>query len=184
VHDVIFGWLIGVVILILFQRLWDSVATRVKAMNLGTQIALAFAVSMVFVVSGAALANGLRNYQLPQDWLVNAHRIETEDPNPISLDGLLTSSGAFFGLAAGAAWIASMGGYQAGGPIWQRALRYILGLVGVVILWMGLGAVFPRDADILSYALRYFRYFLVGFWVSAGAPWLFFRFKLAEPSQI
>ncbi|MEW6404270.1 MAG: phosphatase PAP2 family protein [Chloroflexota bacterium] len=184
VHDVILGWLIGIVILTLFIRLWDPLAARISAMSMGTQIALAFAVSMIFVVSGAALANGLREYQLPQDWLVNAHRIGTEELNPVSLSGLLTSSGAFFGLAAGAAWINSIGGYQAHGPIWQRALRYIIGLVGVVILWMGLGAVFPRQEEFVSYSLRFFRYALVGFWVAAGAPWLFFRFKLAQPSQI
>jgi hypothetical protein len=49
---------------------------------------------------------------------------------------------------------------------------------------MGLGAVFPRQEEIISYSLRFVRYALVGFWVSAGAPWLFFRFKLAEPSQM
>jgi hypothetical protein len=66
----------------------------------------------------------------------------------------------------------------------KRALRYIIGLAGVVILWMGLGAAFPRNEEIVSYSLRYFRYALVGFWVSGGAPWLFFRFKLSEHSQM
>ncbi len=184
VHDVVLGWLIGTIILALFLRLWDSAAARIKAMTLGTQVALAFAVSMVFVISGVALANGLRDYQMPQDWLINAQRVGTGELNPVSLQGLFTSTGAFFGLAVGAAWIASTGGYQAQGPMWKRALRYIIGLVGVVILWMGLGAVFPRQEEFISYILRFFRYALVGFWVSAGAPWLFFRFKLAEPSQM
>jgi hypothetical protein len=46
-------------------------------------------------------------------------------------------------------------------------------------LWFGLGQIFPRDETLISYILRYMRYSLVGFWVIAGAPWLFFHFKLA-----
>jgi hypothetical protein len=85
-----------------------------------------------------------------------------------------------FGLAAGAVWIASQGGYQASGPIEKRALRYVIGLIGILIFWFGLGQLFPRDESLISYFLRYLRYSLVGFWIIAGAPWLFFRFKLAE----
>jgi len=183
VHDVVLGWVIGLALLALVLRLWAPLATRIKAMSLSMQIILAFAVSMIFVLSGAALVNGRSDYRLPEDWMVNALRVGTEEIDPLSMNGLLTSTGTFFGLAAGAAWIMSIGGYQADGPIWKRALRYIIGLVGVVILWMGLGAVFPRQEEVISYSLRYFRYALVGFWVAAGAPWLFFRFKLAEPSQ-
>ena len=47
-----------------------------------------------------------------------------------------------------------MGGYQATGPVWMRALRYAIGLVGILILWMGLGEVFPRGDGMLVYSLR------------------------------
>jgi hypothetical protein len=57
-------------------------------------------------------------------------------------------------------------------------------LIGILILWMGLGEVFPRDENMISFVLRYFRYTLVGFWITAGAPWLFFHFKLASPPKI
>jgi len=43
-----------------------------------------------------------------------------------------------------------------------------------------IAVVLPDNADLISYVFRYIRYSLVGFWVSAGAPWLFFRFKLAQ----
>jgi hypothetical protein len=59
-------------------------------------------------------------------------------------------------------------------------MRYVVGVIGVLILWMGLGQVFPDDANWISYLLRFLRYTLVGFWVTAGAPWLFFHFKLAD----
>jgi hypothetical protein len=45
---------------------------------------------------------------------------------------------------------------------------------------MGLGQIFPRNADLISYALRFVRYTLIGFWVAGGAPWVFKKIKLAE----
>jgi hypothetical protein len=54
-------------------------------------------------------------------------------------------------------------------------------VLGVAILYIGLKLIFPSSEDLLSSALRYLRYGLVGVWVSAGAPWLFIRLKLAKP---
>lgn len=178
-HDVLAGWLIGAVILTLFLQLWNAVSARVQKMTFAGQVLLGFAVSMFIVLIGGLLFSGLRGHQLPGEWLANALRAG-EDPDPVSMDGILTSAGTIFGLALGAAWIMQMGGFQADGPLWKRAVRYLVGLVGIAILWMGLGAVFPREADLVSHVLRYFRYTLVGFWVTGGAPWLFFRFNLSE----
>jgi len=90
-----------------------------------------------------------------------------------------TSAGTFFGMAVGLAWSNSRGGFQASGPVWMRALRYVIGLVGVLVLWMGLGAVFPRGDGLLVYSLRFLRYTLVGWWVTGGGPWVFQHFKLS-----
>jgi membrane-associated phospholipid phosphatase len=182
-HDVLAGWLIGALILTLFLYLWDAAAMRVKKMSLAQQVLLAFLISMMFVIIGGLLFNGLRDYQLPDEWLANALRTGAA-PDPVSTDGFLTAAGTLFGLSVGAAWMMQVGGFQAEGPVWKRALRYVIGLIGVVILWMGLGAIFPRNEDLISYALRYLRYALVGLWVSGGAPWLFFRFNLSRRSQM
>jgi hypothetical protein len=125
----------------------------------------------------------LDGFVIPQEWIDNALRAG-EEPDPVQFEEFLTTAGSFFGLAAGAAWIASRGGYQASGPLEKRALRYIVGLLGILILWMGLGAVFPSAEDLISYILRYVRYTLVGFWIIAGAPGLFFHFKLADPPKM
>ena len=65
-------------------------------------------------------------------------------PDPVSVEGILTAAGSLFGLAAGAAWIASQGGYPASGSIEKRAFRCVIGLIGILILWFGLGQIFPR----------------------------------------
>jgi hypothetical protein len=86
----------------------------------------------------------------------------------------------FLGLAIGGLFMARQGGFNPGGVLWKRALRYVLGLVGVLILWMGLGEVFPRGETWLPFALRFVRYALVGLWVTYLAPLMFIRLRLAE----
>lgn len=100
------------------------------------------------------------------------------------MEDIFTCAGTFFGIAVGAGWIASKGGYQADGPAEKRAFRFVIGLIGVLILWRGLGLVFPQGEDVIALFLRYLRYVLVGFWIIAGASWLFFRIKLADIPKI
>jgi membrane-associated phospholipid phosphatase len=178
--DVLSGWLIGGLILFAVLRLWDSVGNWVTKKSLAQQAALAFAASLAMILSGAFFVHGLRDYSLPAEWMTNAARASDVLPDPVSLSRVITSAATLFGLALGAAWMRQMGGFQASGPLEKRALRYIVGLVGIVIFWYGLGEIFPRDETFLSYILRFIRYALVGLWVSGGAPWLFLRFNLAE----
>ena len=179
VWDVVVGWLLGGLILLLFVKLWDPVSRWISGKTLPAQIAIAFLVSLILIAVHTWQVMGLADYVLPPEWIENALRAG-EEPDPVAIEGILTSAGSLFGLAAGAAWIASRGGYDASGPLDKRALRYAIGLIGILILWMGLGQVFPREANLISYILRYARYSFVGFWVTAGAPWLFFHFRLAS----
>src|SRR5215204_979486 len=172
-HDVIVGWLLGGILLWAFLQLWNPVEAWLKQRTFGNQILIAFIISMIFIALGTISVGGLDGYTFPEEWQDNALRVG-ELPAPVSIENSITSAGTLFGLAVGAAWIAALGGYQASGPVAKRALRYVVGLIGVVILWMGLGEVFPDNADLISYFLRYVRYTLVGFWVIGGAPWLFF----------
>ena len=59
-------------------------------------------------------------------------------------------------------------------------LRFLLGLVGVVVLWIGMGAVFPDRQDLISWSLRYLHYALIGLWIGGAAPLLFLRFGLGK----
>jgi hypothetical protein len=56
--------------------------------------------------------------------------------------------------------------------------------MGIIVLWFGLGLIFPDGETVVALILRYIRYSLVGFWVTAGAPWLFFHFNLVRQSQM
>ncbi len=182
-HDVILGWLIGAAVLWAFIRFADAVAAWFKSQALPRQMLTAFVISLVLIALGVLSAARFGGYVFPEEWRENALRAGPL-PDPVSIEGFITSGATFFGLAVGAAWIMSRGGYQASGPVVKRVFRYLVGLIGVVILWMGLGQVFPDNADLVSYILRYVRYTLVGFWVAGGAPWLFFRIKLADKANM
>jgi membrane-associated phospholipid phosphatase len=178
-HDVLFGWLIGILLVFVFLRFWDPLAAWLKTKTLSQQVTIALVVSLLMIAIGLLVYTPLNAYVFPVEWTDNALRVGPL-PDPVSAEGILTSAGSLFGLAAGAAWVASRGGYDTSGPLEKRALRYVIGLLGIVILWYGLGEVFPRGETWIPLALRYIRYSLVGFWVTAGAPWLFFHFKLAR----
>lgn len=181
-HDVVLGWLIGGVTLWAFLTFWDPVARWLKKQTFWMQALLALLTSLAFILLGFLARLRLGGYELPADQLANALRAG-EAPTPLDLSGLFTVGGTFFGLGLGLALIMRAGGFRVAGVWWKRVLRYVLGLVGVVILWMGLGAVFPDGETLVPFALRFLRYGLIGFWVAAAAPWLFWRIGLAERPQ-
>ena len=70
------------------------------------------------------------------------------------------------------------GGYVPSGSVWRRAVCYLLGLAGVLILYVGLKAALPSGEALLGSTLRFVRYGALGLWIAAGAPALFHRFRL------
>jgi membrane-associated phospholipid phosphatase len=180
-HDVFLGWVLGLLILWAFSRWWDSVAIWAKKKSLGQQIGLAFAASLLLIVLGALALGTLRGWTLPAVWLENARQAGVEElPAPLTLNSTITSAAVLFGMLAGLAWMNSQGGFSAVGSLGQRAGRLLLGVAGVLILYLGLKAIFPTGETFIPYFLRYLRYALIGLWISAGAPWIFVKLKLAQ----
>jgi hypothetical protein len=97
-----------------------------------------------------------------------------------------TLAGAGFGAGAGYALMVRYASFENRGSWVQRLERYALGLVGVLILYFGLDAVFAAitpDETALGYALRYLRYAVVALWAFFLAPWSFLRLGLARPAS-
>lgn len=176
-HDVLAGWLIGGALLWAFARYWDDAARWLAEKTFAQHASLAFLVSLAVIAVGAGVYTLRSDFQIPEEWMKNALR-SGEAPDPVNLNDVFTPAGLIFGLPLGAAWIHSRGGYQAQGPGWKRALRYIVGVIVTFILLEGLGAIFPRNDDLISYVLRYIRYAVVGWWLLGGAPWVFKHFNL------
>jgi membrane-associated phospholipid phosphatase len=180
ISDVLAGWLIGGLTLYLFLRFDAPVAAWLSACSLQKKIILALASSLGIIALiwfGQIFAG---SWTVPEIWEQNALRQEGGEPiSPFHLDTAFTLAGTWFGMLAGAAWYQHRrGGYRADGTPAQRLLRYLVGLVGILVFWFGLGQILPREADLLSYLLRYLRYTLIGVWISVLAPLLFERLHL------
>ena len=181
--DVLLGWVIGILVLLSFLRWEKPLLAWVKARSLTTNVVLLLVFSIALIALGAGIVSFQERIGVPEEWVSNALLSQPEEPiDPLNLDDMITSVGTFFGFSVAALWLYGRGGYSAAGPEWQRALRFVIGMLGVLLLWQGLGAVFPDNADLLSYALRFVRYALVGLWIVGGAPWIFLRFGLAQRS--
>jgi membrane-associated phospholipid phosphatase len=184
--DVIAGWSIGALLLIGVLAAEKPVLAWFRNLAPTTQIVSLF-ISSLALLGIALLPLAISpGYQVPGLWITNASLAFPDKAiNPLDPSGAFTVAGTWFGMTAGAAWLfAFRGGLNPSGPISKRILRYVVGIVGVVALYMGLGAIFPREADLISYSLRFARYALIGLWVSLFGPLLFVTLKLMDPVPI
>jgi membrane-associated phospholipid phosphatase len=104
--------------------------------------------------------------------------------------------GLFLGFSAGYALTLEYAPFNAAsGAFGVRCLRYALGIAGCALIYTVLRRTLPGEDSLFStlpswgagspyYALgRFIRYGLLGLWVSAGAPRLFLRLRLAESGR-
>ena len=96
---------------------------------------------------------------------------------PSGNEGLLTALGALMGVATGVVLERRWVRFSSEGRWWQQVIRYLVGIVILVGVWLGLRFAFAQlePADLY----RVIRYALVGMWGGLGAPWLFVQLKLA-----
>lgn len=182
VTDVVAGWLVGVLLLAAFLRWEKPAALWFRQQGFATQVLVALAVSLALVAMSAALVAWRSASPLPEVWLSNARSAGGADITPISRQPIVTTAGTLLGLLVGWAWLDRRGGFSAGGTWQRRVLRYLVGLVGLALLWQGLGMVLPRNDSLLADSLRYARYALVGGWVTGVGPYLFRRMRLVDTS--
>jgi membrane-associated phospholipid phosphatase len=183
--DLVAGWLIGFLLVWLFLRFERPFLDWLNSLNLITRLVVVFAISLGFIGLGVLARWLLSDWQLPAVWIENFARNFPDEPplNPFNLSGLISSAGVLFGFSAGAIWIFAGSGFDAGGLVWKRLLRYVIGLLGALVLFVGLDAIFPEGQNWLAFGFRYLRYAVTGFWVTGLAPLIFIRLKLAGPSR-
>lgn len=178
--DVILGLLLGALLVLLFAKTWRKIGAWLAGFNWKQQVALAFFSSLVFVALAILAKNLGGEWQMPTEWAARAS-LDGKTVDPMSIKGALTSAGIWFGMLGGFAWLrAKYGVLKSDQGSWQKLARYGLGLIGVIALYLGLGSLFPKDLGWISDVLRYFRYFLIGLWISAISPLLFVRLKIGQ----
>jgi len=102
-------------------------------------------------------------------------------PDPFNIEGIITLGGVAFGFMSGyAVWVKKYGQPKALGSAVKRFARYLVGIVGVIALYLGLKMIFPEEPLALGYLLRFVRYTLIGLWVTYFAPLVFKKLKLEK----
>jgi len=96
--------------------------------------------------------------------------------SPDIISGVAALIGVGYGLLL---FSSSIGGIRPGSWL-QRLSSFLLGLFGIGILYLGLKLILPSEGQAFYQLCRFFRYLLLGMWISFGAPWLFTRLGLAD----
>jgi hypothetical protein len=99
--------------------------------------------------------------------------IESYENFALSITGLA-------GLSIGLILEESRVRFLVSGPFWKRLLRFLVGLSGVLILWFGLGQIFPKEPAGVAVTLRSFRFLLMILWIAYYGPLVFTQIRLAE----
>ena len=175
--DILAGWLIGGLLLLLISRIEAPVTAWVKKASLERLLTAALACSLGIMLLIALSGLTLQSWQLPPEWVSTALTASPQAPiDPLDLTAAFTLGGTVLGVLGGGAYnYRKAGGCSAEGPLRHKLFRYLLGGLGLFLLWYGLGKVFPRDASPLSDGLRFLRYVLIGSWITFFAPLLFQR---------
>lgn len=175
-QDVLFGWLIG------FTMLWAVTKWEIPVRNwlddksLATQIGLGFLCSLFMALTGFIIRSLIAGTPDPAEW-------SSFSADARTITGFLTLAGAAFGTYLGYALMRKYARFSARGAWGKRIARYVVGILGLVLLYFGLDlifALFAPDESTLGYILRYLRYGLATFWATFLAPWVFLKTKLAE----
>ena len=175
--DVLGGWLIGLVVIFLFVKGEPWILPWLNRQSGAGQIGIGFVVSITMILIG---------------WLINLLIAPIPDPPEWAQYALLargishyiTLAGALFGTVLGYVLMRQHAAFQAKGDWWKKLLRYVLGIVGVLVIYLGLDMLFgmiAADETAFGLVLRYIRYGAVTFWTIFGAPWVFLKIRLAEP---
>ncbi len=178
-QDVLAGWVIGALVLAVALRLEGPLSRWWQAASPGRRTGGVVATAVALWLLGTLTWLAVRAWPLPETWQTMALATTGEPIAPLNLGSVLVPAAVLLGLGLGLAprrapFAAEQGAW------WRKVLRYLVGLIGLVALYLGLRAVLPHGDDGMSLLFRLLRYTLVGWWIAGGAPWLFVRLRLAS----
>lgn len=169
--DVLGGWLIGGLLLWALIRFDKPVRNWLGRQSLGGQISTVILLSLLILVIGS-IAFISTNDRIP-DYSIHPHA------DPQTPDDFITAAGTLLGMGIGGALLLDWGQFRTNVGWPKRIGRYILGVIGLLGLYLGLSAIFPREPVLVAAIFRYLRYALLGIWVTYLAPRLFSLVRLS-----
>ena len=109
------------------------------------------------------------------------------DPTPAGLTGALTPGAVLVGVIPGLFLESKYVHFDTRGSFPRKSMRYLVGIATALVIKEGLKPLLGLVNDHTLYMdalVRIIRYFALGLWLTAGAPWLFIKLKLAERDDI
>lgn len=174
-QDIAGGFFLGLIVLSVFLG-WQRVfGARFAKRILGRRLLLLILVPLVLaaVYVATLLLLGPPNSEVKWAAYIPAAVLDAHETVTSTVAGLL-------GFGIGILLESSRIRFRVDGPLWQRGVRYIVGIVVAVAIWAGLRAVFPAEPLWLALPLRFLRYLLLILWITYFAPWVFVRLRLAS----
>ncbi|MCB8944085.1 MAG: phosphatase PAP2 family protein [Ardenticatenaceae bacterium] len=175
VHDVLVGLLLAGLILGGYAIWQRKVAAKLDKRILGQKLLVVVAVPVVFALLYVVVRLIIGEADTAVSWRAFIEPAERE-----SIEAMVTAVAALLGFGIGVLFEASRVRFLTEGTVWQRGLRYVVGMVGTAVIFFGLRAVLPEDPLWLGLILRFVRYLLTLLWVSYYAPAFFVWVKLAK----
>ncbi|NVO67479.1 phosphatase PAP2 family protein [Methanofollis tationis] len=171
--DVLAGWAVGIVVLLLFIAADRRLSPGITALSPAVQAAGVTAASLLLAALGLALV--VSGGEIPLSWTETAVAASglpaTRAIDPYDPSTLLSSAGTLLGIGLGAVWMGER--FSAEGSVRAKLRRYALGMAIAALIYAGMGL--APDGGLLAagWTIEYLRAAVLGFWVSGGAPALF-----------
>ena len=167
--DVLLGWVLGGLLVWAFAAWHKPVGAWVGKKSARAQFELVLASTAVILLLILGVRWVVGPWEMNSEWAARAGEVA-----PYDLNGAFTVAGTWFGMLTGYVILTkTRGHFLASQGGWRRLARFLVGLLGVFVLYFGLGQIFPRSEDFVGYGLRFFRYTLIGLWVSWLGPVIF-----------
>lgn len=157
-QDIIGGWLIGLALLLVYVRAEPAVSRWLGQQTAGIQVVLAVSLPLALVFLHPADAQG----RYPAETAV-------------------TAMSTLLGFGVGIAMERARVRFRVEAVWWRRVIRYLVGLLLVVVCYVGPKLLLPEQQDFdLETILRFTRYAFLGWVVAFLCPWIFVRLGLAD----
>ena len=181
--QVLLGWLIGIVILVLFVQLEGRFLRWFLSRRFYFQLICLGGITRLILIMGAVFVYQLKDWKMPLEWIRNA----TDDLagrdetllSSIGMGAVAGNAGGFLGATLGALLSQRKGGFDAGGPVWKRLLRSVAGLLILLALYGSIMWIAPNETRALVYSIwRFCGFLMLSFFAIFLLPLLFRRIKL------
>lgn len=176
ISDVLLGWIMAFLLLWLFNRNLPAIRGFLNKASLKKKLWLTVLGSALMIVLPVLVSLIFSGWQPEAAWL-----LRELDIDPFNLNWAINLSALWLGMLGGFFVLQDKKGIiQSKQGSWQKVVRFLVGLAGVLLLYFGLGALFPKDLGLLSMVLRFIRYGLIGLWISSGSVLLFEKMSIGE----